>query len=153
MSVFGLDSPEEFLPISAELALASASYIVLPLKPTSKSNFRISLTYSVFKLLAICSLFASNLTLWNFMRTPLLLGLLLNEVVLLVASIRNKQQLDSICIRSMYTKLILACTPTSVFKLIANMFTPQLRGLAFAIAMTASVASISGWQYMLMGFK
>lgn len=197
MIAFGVGSPASFLPIAAELSLASTCYLALLLKPTPKHNFGLSLSYAVLKLLAICSLFVSSLSLLGFMRIPLLLGLLLNEVVLLVASIRNKQQLNGICIRSMYPKRILAmrivgelltigvlfsvavgtqlitcscktqlnevllkfqikekeCITKPTNKLIVDMLIPQLRGLAFAITVTASVVSISGWQYMLMGFS
>lgn len=198
MNAFGFEAPEGFLPIAAELTLASISYIALLIKSTPKHNFGFSLAYSVLKLLAICSLFVSSLTtLLGFVQVPLLLGLLLNEVVLLVASIRNKQQLNSIRIRSMYPNRILAmriigelltiavlfgvavgtqlivcncrtrlnplhlifkvetkeCEPNFTNRFIANILRPQLRGLAFAITVTASVVSISGWQYMLMGFS
>lgn len=197
MSALGLSSNLAFIPVAAELGIASAIYLVVILKRTPKGNFHLAIVYSSFKLLAICSVVATNLSIFSIGRLPFLFGLLLSEVVLLIASFRNQAQLRTIVIRSMFegrmlvarvigellTVIVLwgvsvgtlvtecdcrkerdeflfevfqrtsyTCDPADGFRITSEVISPQLRGLAFAIAVTASAVSVSGWQFILSGF-
>lgn len=194
MSALGAGSAQAFLPIAVELSLASAAYIVLVTKPTPKHNLTVIIAYSSLKLLALSCIITMNMNIFSIGRIPFLLGLLLNEVVLLIASIRNRETLSCITIHSMYSKRLLSlrvtgeilaicvfmcvsvgslvvpckcissepwtfldisfftCKTTSVEEYLAEMLVPQLRGLSFAIAVTASAVSVSGWKFMLIGF-
>ena len=196
MNALGSSSPLSFAPIALELSISSIAYLALLTTSKPKSNFIIALIYSSVKLLAVATLFTSNLSILNIARIPFLLGILLNEVVLLVWSIRNQEQLRSTKIRTMYSKSILttrvvgelisviiligiavsswvvecSCNRQPVFPGVENLeeltecrvskgyrylndiLGAQLRGLAFAISITASVVSVSGWKFLLIGF-
>lgn len=107
-TALGVSSPEALLPIMFELAVASLCYLILLLKKTTRHNFTISITYSSFKLLGLSSLLVTNFSPIGLVRIPFVVGLIVNEVVLLIASIRNRIQFQSITIKSMYTKRLLA---------------------------------------------
>eukprot|EP00177_Eucheuma_denticulatum_P000312 GFKZ01000536.1.p2 GENE.GFKZ01000536.1~~GFKZ01000536.1.p2 ORF type:complete len:386 (+),score=48.28 GFKZ01000536.1:323-1480(+) len=194
MDILGSGSEFSFLPIALELSIASAIYLLLLLKPTPRNNTALSITYSSFKLIALATLFTSNLHLFGIPRIPFLGGLLLNEVVLLIWALRNQPMLASITIRSMYTRPILAlrvlgelftvfivvgiaisalflecncnkerfdifgqiieaCVTPNSLRVFREIVAPQVRGLSFVIAVTASVVSISGWKFLLLGFS
>lgn len=194
MDILGSGSEFSFLPIALELSIASATYLLLLLKPTPRNNTALSITYSSFKLIALATLFTSNLHIFGIPRIPFLAGLLLNEVVLLIWALRNQPMLASITIRSMYTRPILAlrvlgelftvfivvgiaisalflecncnkeqyeifgqiiedCVTPDNLRVFREIVAPQVRGLSFVIAVTASAVSISGWKFLLLGFS
>ncbi len=198
MTFFGVDAPEAIQPIAAELALASIFHLLLLLNPFPTANFFCSIAYSVFKIVGITALFVS-IRVTDLARIPLLMVLLLNEVVLIVASIRTRRLFNSIKVRSMYSYSVLfmrcfgellviglmfglavgtqllvcsctmrqqgstlakrlnvqyqKCVHPPIYQFVANMVIPQLRAIAFIITAVAFTVSVSGWQYLLLGFK
>ena len=199
-------SPWAFAPVGVEIVVSTGIYLIATLKRKARGNFPLLITYSALKILAVASMLTSSLNFFNLANLPFLAGLLLNEVVLLVWVIREKNRISSVAFSSMYSKRIRAlqaigslmsmvifaavtfampfvpCTCTAEHHTLRSLFknpnfakvvpdvsvtmckessivkswgeaaAPQIRGLSFAISITASVVSISGLRFLLMSF-